>query len=101
MSPALQADSLPAKRELSLNGQGVGPGDRGGRAPRREQAEVRVFQLTPVPVSACPSLSIPQPSFPSLVPSLVYAGVCGREGHKMRLVNRARARQREGLNIGK
>ena len=30
---------------------------------------------------------------------MVYAGVCGREGHKMRLVNRARARQREGINI--
>ena len=82
MSPALQADSLPAKRELSLNGQGVGPGDRGGRAPRREQAEVRVFRLTAVPVSACPSLSIPQPSFLPWCPLWSTQGCAGERGTK-------------------
>ena len=33
-------------------------------------------------------------SFLSLVPAVVYAGVCRIGGHKMRLMNRVRARQR-------
>ena len=48
-------------RSWALKAMGVGPGDRGGRASRREQAAGGAFCVTPVPPgSACPSPSIPQ-----------------------------------------
>ena len=99
MSPALQADSLPAKRELSLNGHGGGAWRQRGKGTQEGAGRGQG-----VSAHTCACVCLPQSvnsttQFPSLVPSLVYAGVCGREGHKMRLVNRARARQMEGLNI--